>query len=48
MKDKMGVSKKVTITMHPIEIEKAKRIAKKNQETFSGMISRLIHDYKED
>ncbi len=43
----MAVFKKITITLHPIEIKKLERIAKKNQETKSGMIARLIKDYNE-
>jgi hypothetical protein len=47
MTDNMGIYKKIMITLHPIEIEKLKRIAKDKQETTSGMIARLIQDYKE-
>lgn len=46
MNENMAVFKKVTITLHPIEIEKLDKIAKQNQETKSGMIARLIKDYK--
>ena len=41
----MAVYKKMTITLHPIEIEKLERIAKQNKETKSGMIARLIQEY---
>ena len=41
----MATHKRITITLHPIEIEKLERITKKNNETLSGMIARLIHDY---
>lgn len=34
--------------MHPIEIAKVKRLAMKKQETFSGMLSRLVQDCRED
>jgi macrodomain Ter protein organizer (MatP/YcbG family) len=47
MTEEMSTHKKVTITLHPIEIEKVKKIAKECGETFSGMIARLIHDFKE-
>ena len=45
MIDTMAVFKKVTITLHPIEIKKLETIAEQNQETKSGMIARLIKDY---
>lgn len=48
MSDNMGIYKKIMITLHPLEIEKLKRIAKKKQETTSGMIARLIQEAKED
>lgn len=47
MKDNMASYKRLTITLHPIEIEKLKRITEDNQETISGMISRLIQGYLE-
>jgi len=47
MNENMAVFKKVTITLHPIEIEKLDKIAKQNQETKSGMIARLIKDYQD-
>jgi len=47
MQENMATHKKVTITLHPLEIEKLKKIAKSKGETFSGMIARLIHDYKD-
>jgi hypothetical protein len=43
----MAVYKKMTITLHPKEIEKLERIRKQNEETKSGMISRLIQEYHE-
>ena len=46
MKDNIATHRKVTITLHPLEIEKLKKIAKDNGETFSGMIARLIYEYK--
>jgi len=42
----MATYKRITITMHPLEIEKLDQIAKENEETRSGMISRLIQGYK--
>ena len=45
MTDTMAVFKKMTITLHPLEIKKLETIAKQNQETKSGMIARLIKDY---
>jgi len=46
MKDNMATHKRLTITMHPLEIEKLKKIAKENQETVSGMITRFVMEYK--
>jgi hypothetical protein len=47
MKDnKMATHKRLTITMHPLEIAKLKEIAKENQETISGMITRFVMEYK--
>lgn len=43
----MSVYKRINITIHPIELEKLKRISRLNKETVSGMISRLIKDYHE-
>ena len=40
------VRKRITITIHQIELSKLKKIAKENKETVSGMISRLIQQYK--
>jgi len=45
MKIDMAIYKKITITLHPIEVKKLKEIAEKNKETISGMVSRLIKDY---
>jgi metal-responsive CopG/Arc/MetJ family transcriptional regulator len=47
MRDGMAVYKKMTITLHPNEIEKLDRIREKNHETKSGMIARLIQEYNE-
>lgn len=44
----MSTHRKVTITLHPLEIEKLKKIAKKKGETFSGMVARLIFEYKDE
>jgi hypothetical protein len=41
----MATHKRITITIHPIELKKIKEIAKKNNETISGMIQRLIQNY---
>ena len=46
--DKMASYKRITITIHPIELKKLKRIAKQNDETVSGMIQRLIQQYNVD
>jgi len=46
--ESMATHRKVTITLHPLEIEKLKKIAKSNGEAHSGMIARLIHDYKDE
>jgi hypothetical protein len=42
----MATHKRITITMHPIELQKLKVIAKENHETISGMIQRLVMEYK--
>lgn len=47
MRENMAVYKRMTITLHPKEIEKLERIRKQNQESKSGMIARLIQEYKE-
>lgn len=47
MKDNMATRERINITIHPIELEKLDRIAKDHKETRSGMITRLIQDYKE-
>ena len=41
----MATHKRINITIHPIELEKLDQIAKKNNETRSGMIARLIQEY---
>jgi metal-responsive CopG/Arc/MetJ family transcriptional regulator len=45
--ENMSTHKRINITIHPIELEKLDKIAKEKQETRSGMIARLIQDYKE-
>jgi len=45
--DIMATYKRLNITMHPIEIEKLDKLAKKHNETRSGMIRRLIDAYDE-
>ena len=40
------VRKRITITIHEIELNKLKQIAKENKETISGMITRLIQQHK--
>ena len=46
-KNNMATHKRINITIHPIELNKLKAIAKKNNETISGMITRLIQEYKQ-
>lgn len=46
MIDNMAFHKRLNITLHPKEIEKLDQIRKKNKETRSGMIARLIQEYK--
>ena len=43
----MAVYKRMTITLHPKELDKLERIRKQNKETKSGMIARLIQNYEE-
>jgi len=45
--DNMATRKRIDITLHPIELEKLDRIAKKHNETRSGMITRLIQNHNE-
>jgi len=47
MKENMASHKRINITLHPIEIEKLDKIAKKNKESRSGMIARLVQEYKD-
>ena len=47
MQENMATHKRINITMHPIELEKLDHIAKQNNETRSGMISRLIQNHDE-
>lgn len=42
----MATHKRINITIHPIELKKLDEIAKEYGETRSGMISRLIQEYK--
>ena len=44
----MASHKRINITIHPIELEKLDKIAKDHNETRSGMIARLIQNYKEE
>jgi len=46
MIEKMATHKRLQISLHPIEIEKLDKIAKEHDETRSGMIARLIQEYK--
>lgn len=48
MQENMATHKRINITLHPIEIEKLDKIAKKHQETRSGMITRLIQKYEDN
>jgi metal-responsive CopG/Arc/MetJ family transcriptional regulator len=48
MSKDMAVYRRITITLHPIELEKLDRIAKDNDETKSGMVARLIRNFAED
>ena len=43
----MVTHKRINITLHPIELKKLDKIAKQHNETRSGMITRLIQDYKQ-
>lgn len=45
-KNNMATHKRINITIHPIELDKLDLIAKENNETRSGMITRLIQQYK--
>jgi len=47
MQETMATRKRIDITLHPIELEKLDRMAKKHEETRSGMIARLIQEYDE-
>ena len=40
------VKKRITITIHKLELDKLRKIAKENYESISGMITRLIQEYK--
>ena len=48
MTENMASHKRLTITLHPIEIEKLDQIRKQKEynETRSGMIARLIQEHK--
>ena len=46
--DNMATYKRINITIHPIELKKLDQIAKKHDETRSGMIARLIQNYEKD
>ena len=43
----MATRKRLNITLHPIEIKKLDQIRKRFNETRSGMLARLIQEYKE-
>lgn len=45
--NRMTVRKRINITIHEIELNKLDRIKQKHNETRSGMITRLINEYKE-
>lgn len=47
MTNNIATHKRINITIHPIELKKLKKIAKDNNETISGMITRLIQEYKQ-
>lgn len=47
MNENMATHKRINITIHPIELRRLDLIAKENEETRSGMISRLIQEYKD-
>jgi metal-responsive CopG/Arc/MetJ family transcriptional regulator len=47
MKDNMAAHKRLNISLHPLELKKLDEIAKKHEETRSGMLARLIQEYKE-
>jgi hypothetical protein len=38
--------KRMTITMHPLDVEKLREIARENKETISGMITRFVMEYQ--
>lgn len=42
----MATRRRINITLHPLEIKKLDNIAEENDETRSGMISRLIQEYQ--
>ena len=42
----MATHKRINITIHPIELKKLDKIAASNNETRSGMITRLIQEYE--
>ena len=43
----MSTHKRINITIHPIELDKIDKLAKKYGETRSGMISRIIQQFEE-
>ena len=47
MQENMATHKRINITIHPIELQKLDKIAEKHEETRSGMIARLIQEYKD-
>lgn len=40
-----AIRKRINITLHPIELKKLDKMANANEETRSGMLSRLIMGY---
>jgi metal-responsive CopG/Arc/MetJ family transcriptional regulator len=40
-----AIRKRINITLHPIELKKLDKMANANEETRSGMFSRLIMEY---
>ena len=43
----MATHKRVNISLHPEDLEKLDKIAKKRNHTRSGMITRLIQEYED-
>lgn len=45
MKDSMATHKRLSISLHPIEIKQLDKIAEEYRETRSGAITRLIQEH---